>query len=1028
MKHTIEYSSFKSHFPHSNKRQECPECPVCFNCQLPTDACVNGGSCEPSGLCTCPIGWGAVDCSQPLCGSLSAGQRPQREPGEDCVCDEGWGGVNCNVCQHDGACRPLKGDNATCLKTAIGLKSMHAWCATTKTVSHIFKMIDIPWIENTHVSLTCEWDKKDCMFQFWKDNEEQFYCELSECSQSCKSSNDNDVHGHCEKATCGCMDGAFMCGKEVEWFCKEGKDCWYNGNAYKERERETIGSDTLLMCPSLEYSTLVSVFPDNIQLSCDVGECVNEQDYYDAAPIVILSTIEMMIIGAIFLACILLYFIIKLSASRQKRMFRTGIQLSTDGYDEEEEEEEEDHLTDANRSGESNLPKVALTFSEIHYSVSGKPILSNVNGYIEPGQMLALIGPSGAGKSSLLDILARKHKRGMISGQVLINNTFPTRKQFKKMTGFVDQDDSLMGTLTVRETLMYAAMMQLPRTLSLRTKQKRVEMVLQELGISHIADNPIGIPGQKRGISGGEKRRVSIGKELVTNPSLLFLDEPTSGLDAYNAEVVMECLQRLAHSKKRTIIVTIHQPRSNIFKMFDSVMLLAHGQMLYFGPTSFCSGYFKSIGLPIPNDYNVADYLIDITMKKAFETGSQSPNASPGTPLPLRRPEGDASEALEESASASDAPLSRFSNLMHRRLRNQAEEAGSEELNLLLESNQVRFLLDSFKASRLYKTLIHRLRQASRQRQESQEEGNMNHDHDYYTSMQINFASEAQDSPFSLKQFYHESILSSRTFINLYRNPFLFFAHFIVSVLLALLLGSVFWQVDVDLSGVQNRLGVLFFMCALLGFAATSSLDMFDKERILFMRERDNGYYSPVAYFVAKVIFDIAPLRILPPLVMGSICYYMIGLNAALPVFGKFLLVSVLFNLAATGLCLCFATGFQSSHMSVAHLLANLVMLFSMLFGGFLLNKDHIPAMLSWLQYLSFFNYGYEALIVNELKDITLRDRSIADIQIPGPIILARFGFNGQAFWPDVARLVCFILVSFITSFLFLKYFVKEKR
>lgn len=155
--------------------------------------------------------------------------------------------------------------------------------------------------------------------------------------------------------------------------------------------------------------------------------------------------------------------------------------------------------------------------------------------------------------------------------------------------------------------------------------------------------------------------------------------------------------------------------------------------------------------------------------------------------------------------------------------------------------------------------------------------------------------------------------------------------------MLGILLGSLFWQVDVDLSGVQNRLGVLFFMCALLGFASTSALDMFNKERVLFMRERENGYYSPASYFVAKVLFDVVPLRVIPPLVMGSVNYYMIGLNPALPVFGKFLLVLVLFNLAAAGLCLCFATAFKN--VSAANLLASLIMLFSMLFGGFLLNK-----------------------------------------------------------------------------------------
>lgn len=253
----------------------------------------------------------------------------------------------------------------------------------------------------------------------------------------------------------------------------------------------------------------------------------------------------MMIIGAIFIACILLFAITKVTASRQKKMFGTRIEL-------EDDDDDQDDLLNANNT------EVALTFSDISYTVAGKAILQNISGYVEPGQICGVMGPSGAGKSSLLDILSRKHKRGITSGKIMINGMQPTRRQFKRLTGFVDQDDSLMGTLTVRETLTYAALMRLPRNMPLKAKQKRVEDVIQELGIAKIADSQIGIPGQ-RGISGGEKRRVSIGKELVTSPSLLFLDEPTSGLDAYNAGVVMECLKKLAHEGKRTIVVTIHQ-------------------------------------------------------------------------------------------------------------------------------------------------------------------------------------------------------------------------------------------------------------------------------------------------------------------------------------------------------------------------------------------------------------------------------------------------------------------------------------
>ncbi|KAI8387421.1 hypothetical protein BD560DRAFT_382445 [Blakeslea trispora] len=869
-----------------------------------------------------------------------------------------WGGINCNVCQQDNACKAVKGEDATCLKNAIGLKSMHAWCATT----------NIPWIDNTHVSLSCEWQKDECVFQFWKDDEEQFYCELSECSQT--TSDNDDVQGRCAKATCGCMKDAFMCGREVdmsqlvknvkgpsEWFCKNGKDCWYN-----------------------EYSTLVSVFPDNIQLDCDVGECANQQDFMDVGPInrEFSSYTELMIIFAIFIACLLLFGITRLTAIRQKRMFSTRIEL---------DEDDENHFLDSTQSAQ-----VSLTFSDISYNVNGKQVLSDIHGYLEPGQMMAVMGPSGAGKSSLLDILSRKHKRGIISGNMWINNAQPTKRQFKKLAGFVDQDDSLMGTLTVRETLTYAALMRLPRKMPLKAKQKRVEDVMQELGIAKIADSLVGMPGQ-RGISGGEKRRVSIGKELVTSPSLLFLDEPTSGLDAFNAGVVMECLRKLARDGRRTIVVTIHQPRSNIFKMFDSLMLLANGRQIYFGPVKSCSAYFSNLGFTIPSDYNIADYLIDLTIKKPTESTNR-----PTTPISFYQNQNDMeAEPLEEIRPSLDLQ----------------DRQHQEEFSLLNESNHAHYLLDSFQSSELFDTIKARVDQSN------------NTETDSY-NVWVDTPGQ-HTSEFSVFQFYHETaLLSSRTFINLYRNPLLFFAHFVFAITLAILLGCLFWQVDVDLSGVQNRLGVLFFMCALLSFASTSALDMFNKERVLFMRERENGYYSPSAYFVAKVLFDIVPLRVLPPLLMGSISYYMIGLNAAFSVFAKFLLVLVLFNLSAAGLCLCFATAFKN--ISVANLLANLVILFSMLFGGFLLNKDHIPPMLSWLQHLSFFNYGFEALIVNELKDITLRDKSIADIQIPGPIILARFGFNGQAFWSDVVRLVCFVIVTMSMSFVFLKFLVKEKR
>ncbi|ORX58024.1 hypothetical protein DM01DRAFT_351938 [Hesseltinella vesiculosa] len=805
---------------------------------------------------------------------------------------------------------------------------------------------------------------------------------MSECSQTLLDDDDNDIHGQCKVSTCSCMNNAFMCGQEVdmsemvsnvkgpsEWYCKDGRQCWYN-----------------------EYSTLVNVFPDNIQLSCDVGECVTEQDYLDIQPIGrTFSKYRGTLIGlAILVAGLIIFIGTRWTAKRQRRLFGSRIQLD-DQDDQEALDEMNEYMADQQ--------PVQLAFQDLSYTVGGKQVLSEVTGFVEPGHLTAVMGPSGAGKSTLLDILARKHKRGVTSGHVLVNGQVPTPRQFRRMSSYVDQDDTLMGTLTVRETLMYAAMLRLPRTMPLKVKQRRVQDIMQELGIDSIADHRIGIPGQERGISGGEKRRVSLAKAMVTNPQLLFLDEPTSGLDAYNANIVIRCLKRLARHG-RSIIVTIHQPRSNIFKMFDTLLLLAHGQPVYFGPVNSVSSYFKDIGYPLPADYNVADYLIDLTMKQpeTLTRSSSSVTLDPGD------------EDVGGRVSANPWLDDQLPDLDPSSQRGRLMDDQHSEYDLLTTSNHAHHLVASYKSSSLLARTLAHLRPL--------------HSSDAYS---VWVDTKHHDSPLSLVQFYHEfTLLSSRTFINLYRHPLLFLAHAGCSLLLGLLLGFLFWQVEVDLSGVQNRLGVLFFMCALLGFASTSALDMFSKERVLFMRERENGYYRPASYFAAKILFDMVPLRVLPPLLMGSVAYYMIGLNAQSVVFAKFLMVLVLFNLCAAGLCFCFATAFKN--VAVANLLANLVMLFSMLFGGFLLNKEHIPSVLSWLQYLSFFNYGYEALIVNELKDLTLRDKTIADIQIPGSIILSRFGFNGQAFWTDIGRLGLFATLTLSVSFVFLKFLVKETR
>lgn len=272
-----------------------------------------------------------------------------------------------------------------------------------------------------------------------------------------------------------------------------------------------------------------------------------------------------------------------------------------------------------------------LHFNNLSYTLpSGKRVLSHITGTARPGELLAIMGASGAGKSTLLDILARKAKTGKVEGDTYINSRPITDESiFRRVVGYVDQEDTLLPTLTVYETVLFSALLRLPREMSYDAKVYRTLETMNELGILGIKDARIGESG-KRSISGGEKRRVSIACELVTGPSILFLDEPTSGLDSYNAQNVVQSLHTLAQRYKRTVIFTIHQPQSNIVALFDRLVLLAKGQMVYSGEARKVKTHFETVGYECPEGWNTADWLIDLTVDAAGEHrgGSTSSNGN----------------------------------------------------------------------------------------------------------------------------------------------------------------------------------------------------------------------------------------------------------------------------------------------------------------------------------------------------------------------------------------------------------------
>ncbi|KAL6348110.1 hypothetical protein AAG906_039265 [Vitis piasezkii] len=268
---------------------------------------------------------------------------------------------------------------------------------------------------------------------------------------------------------------------------------------------------------------------------------------------------------------------------------------------------------------------IFLTWEDLSVTASNgkggsRLLLQGLTGYARPGEVLAIMGPSGCGKSTLLDALAGRLGSNISqSGMVLVNGHQQTLAY--GTSAYVTQDDTLIATLTVGEAVYYSALLQLPDSMSKSEKKERADMTIREMGLQDAVNTRIGGWGVK-GISGGQKRRVSICIEILTHPQLLFLDEPTSGLDSAASYYVMSRITGLDRQHGRTIITSIHQPSCEVFALFDNLCLLSSGRTVYFGPAHAADEFFSSNGFPCPTHQNPSDHFLK-SINKDFEEKSK---------------------------------------------------------------------------------------------------------------------------------------------------------------------------------------------------------------------------------------------------------------------------------------------------------------------------------------------------------------------------------------------------------------------
>ncbi|KAJ1402916.1 P-loop containing nucleoside triphosphate hydrolase [Sesbania bispinosa] len=309
--------------------------------------------------------------------------------------------------------------------------------------------------------------------------------------------------------------------------------------------------------------------------------------------------------------------VIAVTVSFLVRIFSApGPALLAENDDDDDVPNSDSHNGETSPSGK--VTPVTIRWNSINCSLSDKSsksvrfLLKNVSGEAKPGRLLAIMGPSGSGKTTLLNVLAGQLGASPwlhLTGLLEFNGKPRSKNPYK--FAYVRQEDLFFSQLTVRETLSLATELQLPNLSSAEERDEYVNNLLFKLGLISCADTNVG-DAKVRGISGGEKKRLSMACELLASPSVIFADEPTTGLDAFQAEKVMETLQQLAQDG-HTVICSIHQPRGSVYSKFDDIVLLTEGSLVYAGPArDEALAYFSRFGYNCPDHVNPAEFLADL--------------------------------------------------------------------------------------------------------------------------------------------------------------------------------------------------------------------------------------------------------------------------------------------------------------------------------------------------------------------------------------------------------------------------------
>lgn len=624
-----------------------------------------------------------------------------------------------------------------------------------------------------------------------------------------------------------------------------------------------------------------------------------------------------------------------------------------------------------------------VTWRNVGKTVAGgRKIVDNITGSVSAGEMVVVLGLSGCGKTSLLKIITGRDSA--TSGSVCIGGK-PLTSTSRHSIGYVQQEDVFLDDLTAREHLTYAAMLRKPHGMSTEEKMQCVDMVMSEFNMTAFADSRISV------LSGGEKKRCSIAAELLADTSILVLDEALSGLDSSVSYSLIYALRKLASlptegsgpatagmptAASVGIVMTVHQPSTSVFYMFDKALFMSEGRAVYYGPTASCMAYFNRTGYALPlteNEdgefeklpYNPADFGLELIFSKIPQEDNRQERVGPAL-SPVRAALDKESLGLTtdsvkvEITDPVERKKQRFKHLQFLFFRwvHKLMVDSGQKMSFL--ENVKRAMVEFSRFNEKYSgwmpnAILLDLYDDSRAIAEVD-----NIDGDKLVANSSGSLEPMTKTDFA--SFWYEvkvlmertSVLSGRSFA---QGPL----KLTECLFISFLAGITWLQTSTSEEDVPNTAGFVFFVVAYWFYSSLfSGVLEFLPERAVVCKDYASGSHSLVSYFTARS-FGTVPARMLFPALFTFVAYSM----AIQDVFKSIVLLGAIFVLMLTAIAgesVGVWIGACFPEVDEAVTIATMIALAMTIFGGFYLKN--IPDYISWLSVVSVLRYGYDTIIL----------------------------------------------------------------